>query len=362
MCYIRQEWRQWLHRMGRLLAVFLVLAFLVWGVAAGALGGAWRDKSPSTVALFRLGVVDQEQDSYTELLLRYFEESDAFSSYVEIKKGTQEDIQGQFAKGQLDGWLVIPEGFISGMVAIDHVPLVVTLSLADMTKAVLLQQVFEAYGSYVAAVEGGCMTLYRQMELAGADKEQLERANVEVSLELILAALGREDFFHYEEQTDSRFVPLLAYYGFSLLGLLPFLLAIPGGIVLLEEKRNGVLARIRITNGGLAGWFGSKLLVEGGLAALLVTAAGVALKKGIGTEVKAGQLIASALLCIGIVCVMLLAACLAGERREYLLAAGMSVLLLAMFGGSLLPLSYLPEAMAAAAEWMPNRILAALWM
>ncbi len=356
MCYVKKEWRQWLYKKGRILIAFAV--FMLAGTAVFLNGNTFSQTDPPV----RLGVVDQAQDSYTKLLIRYFEESDAFSSYINIETGTQSEIEQQFAAGELDGWVLIPEGFISGMVTIDHVPLAVTLSQADTTKAVLLQEVFQAYGRYVAAVESGCMTLYRQMEKAGASKELLERTNVEISLELILAALGREDFFRYEEQTGGQSVSLMAYYGFSILGLLPFLLAIPGGAVLIEEKKNGVLDRIRITNGGLAGWFGSKLLLEGGLAAVLVTAAGMLFSKGIGLEIGIRKVLVSVLLCIGIVLLMLLAACLAGDRREYLLAAGMSVLLLAMFGGSFLPLSYFPQTMASAAKWLPNRILAAVWM
>lgn len=317
---------------------------------------------------FALGVVDLEQDSYTELLLEYFEQDDAFSSYVSMEKGTEEEITRRFAEGELDGWIRIPEDFVPAMIRIEHVPLVITLSTEDTTKAVLLQNLFQSYGYYVSAVETGCMTLYRQMEQGGQALEQkelnemLDSANWQISLELIMTALGRSDFFEYVEVAAGDDVPLWAYYLFSLLGVVPFLMVLSGGVGVIEEKRKGILMRIRIA-GGFGQWMSSRILVYGVLASLGVLVPGSLLRIALGRKwLAVGEVLSVIVVCVLLTTLMLLLAYRMEHKREYLLAMGMLVLLLAMFGGSFLPVRLLPDAMASVAEVLPNRYLAGILM
>jgi len=253
------------------------------------------------------------------------------------------------------------------MIRIEHVPLVITLSTEDTTKAVLLQNLFQAYGYYVSAVETGCMTLYRQMEQGGQALEQaelnemLDTANWQISLELIMTALGRSDFFEYVEEAGDD-VPLWAYYLFSLLGVVPFLMVLPGGVGLIEEKRKGILMRIRIADGfGL--WMGSRILVYGVLASLGVLIPGNLLRIALGrSRLTVGEVLSVTAVCILLTALMLLLAYRMDHKREYLLAMGMLVLLLAMFGGNFLPVRLLPDAMIRIAEVLPNHYLAGILM
>lgn len=343
-------------------AGLLLFALLLTGIFAvfflrGRNGG---EQEP----LLTLGVVDQEQDAYTELLLRYFKDNDSFSGYIRLVEGTKAETEQKFQNGELDGWVLIPEGFVEGMIRIEHTPLVVTLSDRDATKTILLRNLFQAYGQYVEAVETGCMALYRQMEADGFPEEEILAANWKISLELLSTALERDGLFAMEEWDGAEQKSLGFYYGCSFAALLPFLFAMAGGSSMIGERESGVLDRIRITNGGNRSWFISKLLLYGGSSAAVVLGLWLAAAFCTGEQpeklswVVTGRLLVVVLIVFGIVLAMLASALLFQGKREYLLAAGMTVMLLAVLGGSILPLRFLPDALAEAAEFLPNRILA----
>lgn len=335
-------------------AALLLLALLGFALSALWIQPEEAEEEPP----FSLGIVDLEQDAYSALLIDNFQNSDAFSSYVALYVGSEEETAAKFASGELDAWLKIPEDFVPRMIAIDHVPVEVNISLEDPSKAVILENLLSSYSSYITAVETGCMALYRQMEEDGFEDAEIGAANVEISMDLIMTALGRTKLFHFEEVDGGGAVPLLFYYACSLLGILPFVFAAWCGMGCLREKGQGILARLSATAGGLVAWRVSKILVYGGMAALVDSFFYLLVLSRMGRVAGVGVFAWIAVSCFGSAALgVLLSACFSG-RREFLMAAGMGILILAVAGAAFLPPEYLPEGFVRLADWMPNRFLA----
>ena len=131
---------------------------------------------------------------------------------------------------------------------------------------------------------------------------------------------------------------------------------------MIEEKRKGILMRIRIA-GGFGQWMGSRILVYSVLASLGVLVPGSLLRIALGRKwLAVGEVLSVIAVCVLLTTLMLLLAYRMEHKREYLLAMGMLVLLLAMFGGSFLPIRLLPNVMVRVAEVLPNRYLAGILM
>lgn len=379
MVYLQKEWKTLIHSKSFGLLLFALLTFLLLFGFMTVSGKVEQDAGNASVTSeppFALGLIDKEQDAYTELLLQYFEGNAVFSEYVSLKQGTDEEIRALFEEGNLDGYLQIPPEFVQSLIDINHIPLQIVLSKADTAKAVLMQNLFQSYGAYVTAVETGCMTLYLQMQQSGSNPEELERANWSISMELIMAALGRSDFFCYQEYQGSEAVPTWYYYVIAWLSLFPFLFVIPAGLRMIEERNIGIFDRIRLTKNSLILSFLAKLAVIWFAAIWLVLSFGymlrilllcqwdgISFRSAVISAIPSGtDFLRIFLFILSEIVLGWLIAFFCTNKREYLLFSGLILCVLAIISGTFLPVHFLPDGMAHLAEWMPNRMLAKIWM
>ncbi|HWT26835.1 MAG TPA: ABC transporter permease, partial [Mobilitalea sp.] len=213
------------------------------------IGTSYNKKNQEAVPseVLRLGVINNDNSTYSELLLNYFNESKTFSNFVNVVTGDSETIQRAFHKGELDIYLVIPKDFARNMTQIKNSPINVTINIKDTTKAILFQNILTSYAKYITAVEANAVGLYDIMEADGMPQKLVTDTNNTISLDLIFTALGKESFFSYQPVDKFPATTVLQYYIISALFITLLYSGLYVGFSILKEAELGTAARIRTT-------------------------------------------------------------------------------------------------------------------
>ena len=310
-----------------------------------------------------LGVAKEDTSAYADLLMEYFNENDDFLKYVELIEDSRINLQKQMEENRLDAYLVIPENFAQSMIDMENLPIQAAVSMKNPTKALVMRHVMEAYETYIEAVEVNCTALYRRMREEGFSSEERDAANVEISLDLIFTALGKDDFFrkqivNRQETEEEPMLSLAQHYRFTGIYFILLFLFLPAGLRVLAIRKSGMLNRLRTVNMQAAG-----VLTAVGLPYLVLSAGALAVicSRMSGMEALPEAIL---LLCPWLV-VFLLLGRVCKNSEQYLFICSMVLVCLAIFGGSLIPEAYLPDSFQKIAVWMPNRnfthVMGGIW-
>lgn len=301
-----------------------------------------------------LGVAKEDTSEYADLLMRYFNENEVFLQYVELMEAEEQKLQNALEEGLLDAYLVIPENFAQSMIEMENLPIKARVSMKNPTKALALRHVMEAYENYIEAVEVNCTALYRRMKEEGFSVKERDEANMEISLELIFTALGKDDLFRKRvvesdaELTEEKSVTLVEHYQYTGLYFILLFLFLPAGLRLIALRKEGLVYRLKTVNINMG-----SVLFAVALPYLAVSMAAMAVvchwNSALDVFPKAMLLVFPWLL------VFLLLGVLCENSQKYLFVCSMVLICLAVMGGSLIPEEFLPESFQEIAKWLPNR-------
>lgn len=312
-----------------------------------------QEKTEPETGKIVLGVAKEDTSAYADLLLEYFNENEEFLKYVELLEESRKTLRKQMEENRLDAYLIIPENFARSMIEMENLPIQAAVSMKNPTKALVMRHVMEAYETYIEAVEVNCTALYRCMREEGFSVAERDAANVEISLELIFTALGKDDFFRKQiverkETEEPQVLSTAKHYQYTGIYFALLFLFLPAGLRVHSLRKSGMMIRLRAVNVSSAG-----VLTAVGLPYLLVSAVALVMVCHHMSELAALPE-AMLLLCPWLL-VYLLLGLYCKNSEQYLFICSMVLVCLAVFGGSLIPEVYLPDSFQKIAKWMPNR-------
>ena len=275
-----------------------------------------------------------------------------FLKYVELVENSEWELQKAMTAGGLDAYLVIPKDFAQSMIRMEDLPIRAVVSTKNPTKALAMRYVMEAYETYIEAVEVNCTALYRKMKAEGFSAEDRDEANMKISLELIFTALGKDDLFKKNlvevEEKEQTGLSLAEHYKLTALYFVLLFLFLPAGLRVIELKKDRMVSRLQTMNISV----GSVLTAIG---IPYLAAAILIMVVFCHAEEKMAQLAAGLLFILPWLLVVLLLGVVCKNSQNYLFICSMLFVCLAVFGGSLIPESFLPNSFQNIARWMPNR-------
>ena len=297
-----------------------------------------------------LGVAKEDSSEYAEILLNYFNENEDFLSYVDITEDERQKLHRALEEGSLDAYLVIPQNFADSMIQMDNLPITAKISMENPTKALVLRHVMEAYETYIEAVEVNCTALYRRMREEGFSDWDVTMANMEISMDLIYTALGKDSFFQKRlvEVQEPDTLSLTEHYQYTLVYFVLLFLFIPAGLQMISLKKNGLSDRLKAVQIS-AGSIWMAVGIPYALLSVCVVAGVLWMKEA---PDRTGACLVFILPWLP---VFLLLGYLCKEEGRYLFLCCMILVCLAVLGGSLIPEAFLPDSFQRLAQWMPNR-------
>lgn len=297
-----------------------------------------------------LGVAKEDTSEYANLLMTYFNKNEDFLAYVELVEAKEQELENALDNEALDAYLVIPEKFAEQMIQMENLPIRARVSMKNPTKALVLRHAMEAYENYIEAVEMNCTALYQRMREEEFSEKELNAANLEISMDLIFTALGKDDFFKKSEVepevTDS--LSLTEHYQYTLVYFVILFSFIPAGLQIIKLRKGGLTKRLQAIHISMGSVF-----VAVGIPYLLFCVGVVLIVlwlKGVPD-----RSLSALVFILPWLFLFLLAGMLCKDDRQYLFICSMLLVCLAVLGGSLIPESVLPDSFRKIAEWMPNR-------
>lgn len=332
------------RRMPVLLGILILLAVV--GIMFG------RPNTES--AKVAIGVADNDNSEYSKLLLSYFEENDVFNSYIDVYEGSEDELAGMFGEGRLDMYLVIPEEFTEKLIYIDNTPIKAVVNSSDRTKSVVYKNLLDSYAAYISSVELNCQALYDIMLREGYDRSEVDNVNVAISYELIFTALGKDDFFKRVEIERFEGVSLVNYYVYSAMVLLVLYIGLFAGLGAIRERLSNVSLRLKSTGIGRGKQLFSKWIAYGLTTGVIAAAVMLLINASGRMNFTAGSILFIIAAIFASCLIFLLISSVPDSEGGYVIFANMMILLVTIVGGGIIPIMYLPEAIANVARFTPN--------
>lgn len=316
------------------------------------IGTSYNKQNADTIITeqLKLGIINHDESTYSDLLVNNFSGSTSFSSLVSVIVGDENEIVDDFNRGALDVYLEIPENFAGNMMSIENTPIRITMNISDTTKALLFENVLSSYEKYISAVEANAVGLYDIMEQNGMDQKSINDTNMAVSINMVLTALGRESFFSFEPMEQFPATKLMTYYISTILVTALLYSGLYVGFQMLKELEQGTLIRLRTTKTLIYHLILAKMvLFILILSVTLITAVSIILGKLLPLY--------GILMCISIVmfsvCLAVFLSSIFRTNQRYVLAGNILVFLCTVLGGGIIPIQYLPQDMVMISKFTP---------
>ncbi len=301
-----------------------------------------------------LGVCDNDNSQYSVLLVDYFKQNEVFTSYIEIVEESEDELERLFFEGKLDVYLVIPKDFAENLIKINNMPMKAVINSADPTKAVVYKTLLESYGQYISAVELNCQALYDIMDREGYPDSLVDEENFAVSYDLIFTALGKDEFYEIKPSERIKGISLVNYYIYSALMFLVLYCGTFAGLGLLRDKLSKVRLRMESIGNSKV-----KMTLSKSFAYTLICGGMVLISLIIVNLFSRFSFPAVSVISILLsIFISSLFFCVLGNvfksEGGYIVFTNMLILLLTIVGGGIIPVMYLPEAIARVARFTPN--------
>lgn len=349
-CLIEKEWKE-LNNKRKFFVITLIVSIIA---IIGTSYISFNNYESQIKAPITIGICDYDNSFYSNMLIDYFESDNNFSNYALLKEGTKEQLELWLNKGNIDAYLILPENFADNLIRLEHTPIEVKISTENSTSAIILKNVFKSYEQYIEAVEVNAAGLYELMKQEGFQKEVLNETNRKVSIDLVFTALGRDSIFDYVEIDRLKFTNLISYYWISILSIVILFVGMLPAMYLLKEKENQVIRRIKISNIGLIRYIISKWVIYSFLFSILINLIYI-----IGSHFIGDSLSFSHIMCINVssafsVALSIMISILCNNRITFLMIGNISYLLFCILGGTIIPITYLPDNIYKIAKLTPN--------
>lgn len=327
----------------------LLLVMLVVGIIGALFGQGY--KSSSTVTI---GIVDNEDSDLSHMLVSYFAVNEDFNVFVNVKEGSEKEIDDSFRAGELDMYFVIPEQFTEDMIHMRNTPVKAVVNSADRTKAVIYKNLLDAYSNYITSVEVNIEALTFIMREEGYEASDRTSENISISWELAFTALGKDDFFERVDLERTSGVALVDYYIYSVLMLLILYGGMITGYRVLSERKSLVSIRLKSCGVSAVSQCLSKIFVSAVFMSVLFILICVFMSS-LGNIYFSGSGFLLIIAGVFIACTFFtVLALVINSKSTYCFVTNMLILLMTILGGGIIPVMYLPESIRQVAQFMPN--------
>lgn len=223
LIYLQLEIKKALKVMPRLFAGAIVLIAILGAIAFSASKVLYDDE---LIGRIQIGVVLPADDILAETALRMLASLESVKSVCDFRYMDEESGMARITSGDLHALMLVPEGFVKGVISGENTPLKIVLPDDQGIEAMIFKELADS-GARTLSV--GQASIYAMDEMCIAYEVSNEIARVEEELNRIYLAysLPREDYFRYYNVSAIEDVTVAEYYGISAAVLLLLYCGIP---------------------------------------------------------------------------------------------------------------------------------------
>ncbi len=301
----------------------------------------YLDKS-SFVEPFPIALVDKEDTTQTRILLNQLEEISIFS---EIRRMDEAEALQCLKDGEVGGVIIIPEDFTNSVAVGENRPVVVIGNGSKPLQAYIVKNVAHSATNLVSAAQSAINTIWYYDTEAGITGEELDSRFNSAVMEYMLQALARTSVFSDTDTGVQNDVTPAEYFTAALIVVFMMFAGMPGMKMLVTERSEGITSRLSAAPVGMLKVVLSKILVS---VMLLIVQFGIIilLTSKIFNNYWGAPPKDVLLLFGGIVLAVsawsVFIASLSKSPAAADITGNLGILLMAVIGGSIYPLSSMP--------------------
>ena len=303
-----------------------------------------------------IGVIDNDKSFYSSALIEAYKGNESFTDFININVGDNE-LKQEFIHGEYDALIEVPKDFANKLMHFEEDPVQVKIAYTDPLKAVLFKNVMESYENYITSVQVAVEVLYDKMEELSMTGKEISLYNSEISYELVMASVGRNDFFNYNEIVNIPSTTSVNYFFIAIIMMFLMYISVFTAIDLLREKEHMCFKRLRITRVSIFKYLISKLLSSTTYIFIIVSIWFIVISVATNLEIHNNifYIILYIISCILLaVSFAIFISSLLKRDESVILVSNIFIFINAIIGGSIIPLHYMPDVLSKIAIITPN--------
>lgn len=333
----------------------LLICLLGTVIAICVLMGTYRYNIDEDNRGITIGVVNNDDSPYSELLLNFFKSNESFLELANIVVDNEITIESEFQVGNIDAYIVIPEKFSDSLMNLENTRIKIRINQEKEVEAVVLKAVLTSYEKYVTSVQNNAVGLYSSLGNCGLKRKENMKINLVSSWQMINMAMGKETYFDYKV-INIRKISLVEHYIYTVILIMIIYYGIYVGVQMKKEQSKGVLKIYRVGKGNVLSFILSKIVVNAMFLFALLGIPMIILANKLGDGIKLDSLLfvlVNIVMYIGIA--IMLALAIKNKNTYILIANGLAIMIL-IVGGGIIPETYMPMNMSKLVKYLPISI------
>lgn len=304
---------------------------------------------------FSIALVDKEDTAQTRMLTRQIDELYIFKEVLRIKEA---DALDMLSKGSVASVIIIPAGYTESVAAGENKPVTVIGSSSKPLQSFIVKNLMQSAANLVSAAQSAITTIYHYNEKMGLKGGKLEEQFNDSTMFFFLEALGRSEVFSQIE-TNSKFnLTPVEYFTAALIVIFAMFAGMPGMKMLVTERAMGITARLAAAPVKMWQMVLSKLLVSSILLILqfgiIILSTSAVFKNYWGAPVKSILLLFGGLV-FAISAWSVFVSAISRSSASADAIGNLGILTMAIIGGSIYPLSSMPDFIRSLSRFTINR-------
>jgi len=345
---IRLFLKDWKACVLLLAAPILFIAFFTFALTP------LMDKS-SFVEPFPIALVDLENTTQIRMLENQLKEISIFS---EIRRMDEKAAMQELSEQSVGGIIIIPPDFTNSVSLGENKPVTVIGSSAMPLQAYIVKNTVQSAANLVSAAQSAIITIYHYDHEAGLSEAQIDERYNNAVMEYFLGALARKEIFLRVDRQSGYDLTPAEYFTAALIVVFMMFAGMPGMKMLVSERSLGITGRLYAAPVGIWKVVLSKMVVSVLLLVLqfgsIIVITSKLFNNYWGAPVRNILLLFGAII-LAVSAWSLFAAAVSSSPASADMIGNLGILLMAVAGGSIYPLSSMPPIIRKLSTLTINR-------
>lgn len=320
--------------------LLLTMPFLFIGYFALVLS-PYINKS-SFVEPFPIVLVDNEDTAQTRLLIKQLENVEVFSK---VKKAEYEDALELIRQDRVGSAIIIPEDFTYNMSIGKNEPVTVVGNKAKPLQTLIVRNLMQSAANMVSSGQSVINTIYHFGQEAGLEGTKLQNLYEEATVQILREAVSRREIFTQAQTTEVFNLTTAEYFSAALIVIFLMFAGMPGMKMLVTERTHKITKRLAATPIKMWQVVLSKLIVSFVMSIIqfitVIILTSTVFNNYWGAPVKNIILVFAGII-FAVSCWSVFVSSVSTSQASADVIGNMGILLMAIVGGSIYPLSAMP--------------------
>lgn len=315
---------------------------------------SYLDRS-SFVDPFKIALADNENTTQTRVIGRQLDEVKIFSEVLRVNESKANELIRQ---NKIAALVIIPKGFSESLLTGENKPVTVTGNKAMPLQSFMTRNLIQGFSNLFSAGESALNAINHFSSKASLKGKEIDRRYNESMSKLLMEALARNEIFTQIDDGSTFDLTPAEYFTAALLVIFLMFSGMPGMKMLVWEKYTGITRRLMTTS--VKPWhliltkFVISVILSAVQFSVIIVLTSVFFKNYWGAPVKSILLLFGSIN-FAVSAWSVFVSSISGTPAAADVIGNLGILLMAIVGGSIYPLTSMPEFVRSISKFTINR-------